>query len=355
MVPSVVAVFTCALTVGPAAASAQTAGERAGARAAAEAGADAFDAGKWQEAIKFFDKAETLFHAPPHLLYVARAEAKLGKLVESRETYLKLKRESLPANAPRAFRDAQAAAIRELAALEPRIPYLTVSVDYPDGASANVTVTMGGAPMPTALVGVSHPVNPGTYELYASMSGAQSAPATVVLTEGAKETVRLTLAPAEAGVLPADEAPPTGAVLQVGAADPNSEESGGLNGYVIGEIAGATVGLVGIGLGAVFALDAQSKRDDANALCSLGATGTDCPAGSEAQVNQFDDDANSSQTKAIISFAVGGVGLATAAALFFMDSGDEGEAGEALIETQVGDVRVRPWVGYGSAGVFGTF
>ena len=349
------AAFSSALTVGPAAASAQTAAERAGARAAAEAGADAFDAGKWQNAITFFEKAEALFHAPPHLLYIARAQAKLGKLVESRETYLKLKRERLPAKAPAAFREAQDAASRELAALEPRIPYLTVSVDHPEGAT--VAVTMSGAPMPTALVGVPHPVNPGTYEIVASMPGAQSAPSKIVLAEGAKDSVLLTLTPASDTVLPADAAAHAAGAgfVQVGTPNPAAEESSGVNGYVVGEIAGATVGVAGIGLGIFFALDAQSKRNDANDLCSLGPSGTDCPAGSEAQVKQFDDDANSSQTKAIISFAVGTAGLATAAVLFFMDSGDEGDAGEALVEAQVGDVRIVPWLGYGSAGVVGSF
>ncbi len=351
--PGAIAAIACVLTLGPTAASAQTASERAGARAAAEAGADAFDAGKWQEAINFFSKAETLFHAPPHVLYIARAQAKIGKLVESREAYLKLKRETVSAKAPRAFRDAQKAAVKELAALEPRIPYLTVSVDYPEGAS--VTVTMSGATLPAALVGVPHPVNPGTYEFFATMTGGQSAPVKVVLAEGAKEAVQLTLVSSDAGVLPPDAGEPASPGLQVGVADPNAEESGGINGFLVGEIAGAAVGVGGIALGVVFAMDAQSKRNDANDLCSLGASGTDCPAGSETQVQQFDDEANSSQTKAIISFGVGGLGLATAAVLFFIDSGDEGDASASLIETQVGDVRVRPWVGYGSAGVVGSF
>src|SRR3954463_8383902 len=88
---------------------AQTKEQKAGARAAADAGGDAFDAGKYAEAADLFERAERLLHAPPHLLYAARAHAKLGHVVEARELYLTLTREHLAANAPRPFREAQQA------------------------------------------------------------------------------------------------------------------------------------------------------------------------------------------------------------------------------------------------------
>src|SRR6185369_1760196 len=79
-------------------AQAQTKEQKAGARAAADAGGDAFDAGKYAEAADLFERAERLLHAPPHLLYAARAHAKLGHVVEARELYLTLTREHLAAN-----------------------------------------------------------------------------------------------------------------------------------------------------------------------------------------------------------------------------------------------------------------
>src|SRR5689334_20899999 len=50
--------------------------ERAAARAAAGQGADAFAAGKWQEAVELFSRAEALVHAPAHLMFIARSELK---------------------------------------------------------------------------------------------------------------------------------------------------------------------------------------------------------------------------------------------------------------------------------------
>src|SRR5689334_17771387 len=104
------------LTAAPA--GAQTKDQKAGARAAADAGGDAFDAGKYAEAADLFERAERLMHAPPHLLYAARAHVKLGHLVEAREHYLALTREQLAPGAPRVFRDAQQMGEKELADVE---------------------------------------------------------------------------------------------------------------------------------------------------------------------------------------------------------------------------------------------
>src|SRR6185503_4518095 len=88
----------------------QTDEDRAGARTMATEGAKAFAAQRWSEAADLFTRAEAILHAPPHLLFLARARVKLGQLVLARETYTKIVRENIPANAPAAFVDAQTAA-----------------------------------------------------------------------------------------------------------------------------------------------------------------------------------------------------------------------------------------------------
>src|SRR4051812_36209879 len=67
---------------------AQSSEERMGARAAASEGARAFSEKRWTDAIDYFKRAESLVHAPPHLLYIARAQAQTGLFVEARENYL---------------------------------------------------------------------------------------------------------------------------------------------------------------------------------------------------------------------------------------------------------------------------
>src|SRR5215468_6119020 len=111
---------------------AQTDEQRAGARSLATEGAQAFNEGRFKDAVDLFTKAESLVHAPPHLLFMARAHAKLGQFVKAREAYLKIVKEQLAPNAPQAFRDAQATADEERKQVEPHIGRLTVKVEGAD-------------------------------------------------------------------------------------------------------------------------------------------------------------------------------------------------------------------------------
>src|SRR5690348_5663659 len=62
--------------------------ERAGARSAASEGIQAFQDGQTEKALKLLEQAESIVHAPTHLLFIALSRAKLGKLVEAREAYI---------------------------------------------------------------------------------------------------------------------------------------------------------------------------------------------------------------------------------------------------------------------------
>src|ERR1700748_520497 len=94
----------------PVRAWAQSDQERAGARALANEGAQAFDEKRWADVVDLFSRAESLVHAPPHLLLIARAQVHLGHWVSAREAYLKIIRENVADSAPKSFREAQVAA-----------------------------------------------------------------------------------------------------------------------------------------------------------------------------------------------------------------------------------------------------
>src|SRR6478609_7783916 len=157
---SAVVLATIALAGTPARAEGDDA-RRASARELATDGAKAYDEGRWADTVDRFTRAEALYHAPPHLLYIARASAKLGKLVQAHETYVKITREELPKSAPKAFVDAQRAAVTEQAGLEPRRAQVTIVVEV-DGAT-KATVTMDGVDVPPALIGVAHSADPGSH------------------------------------------------------------------------------------------------------------------------------------------------------------------------------------------------
>jgi hypothetical protein len=327
----------------------------AGARAAATEGAKAFQEGRWQDAVDLFTRAESLVHAPPHLLFLARAQVKLGRLVAARELYNKILREPLAGDAPPAFLTAREAAEAEIETIEPRLARLTIKVE---GASEKpVTVTMDGRPVASALIGVSAPADPGKHELSATAEGFIAKPQTVTLAEGGQGQVLLSLVPDPNYKPPA---PPPG---DAPAAAPAS--SGMASAPPVGSEPQATslavpaytafgVGAVGLGAGILFTLQSSSKRsdaDDAFATCQAAGDG-DCRENdpSAGEVVSLEDDAKSAQTLATIGYIVGGVGVAAGVTLLILDgSGGSESAGSRSSPT------LRAWVGYRSAGLHGTF
>lgn len=334
-------------------AAAQTEEEIAGARSAATQGVKAYDAGDYAQAVDLFQRAESLVHAPPHLLYMARANEKLGRLVTARELYNKIIRENLPPSAPQAFRDAQAAAEEEIRAVEPRLARLTVSIAAPPGVVP--VVTMDGKEVPAALLGVPRPVDPGEHLVEAKAEGYRAAQQSTTLSEGGTGTVELTLevdpnAPAAPAPEPAANTEPHQVAMPTAMpadAGPREQRSGlRTPAYVA-----FGVGAVGVGAGILFTLQSASKRSDADEMyeecASRGVDGQckkDDPLSSE--VASLDDEAGTARTLAIVGYAAGGLGIAAGVTLLLLDMQSKSSASEP---------RIVPWVGYQSAGVSGTF
>jgi len=334
-----------------AAAAAPSAQDVAAARALATQGLHAYEAQQFSQALDLFTRAQSLLHAPTHMLYMARSAAKLGQVVRAQELYMRIVREELPADAPEAFRDAQKAARGELKAVEPRIAQLTITIDAPKGT--NASVQMDGKEVPAAVVGVSFPVDPGKHELLASAPGFRGEPQSVQLAEGAHQSVTLELkpdaavAPAAAPVAPTAPAAAAGALTAEPSPefDNEPERSGWMR---TGSYIGFGVGVVGLAAGTYFLLDSRSKRSDADALAK--ECGPDCLASDPraADISSLDDDARRAQTFSIVSYVVGGLGVATGTALFVLSARSSKSSPEASLQ-------VTPVVGLGSAALVGRF
>lgn len=337
---------------------AQSDEQRAGARSLATEGAVAFNEGRFKDAVDLFKKAESLVHAPPHLLFLARAHAKLNQFVKAREAYLKIIKEQLPANAPQAFRDAQAVAESELSVIEPKIGRLAITVEGAEGAK-DLVVKLDGVTVPPVLVGVPQPADPGEHKVEAGATGFRSQPQTVKLGEAEKASVTLKLevdpnapattsdapaadpsggaTPAEAGRTPSENTAPAG--------PSDSGASRGSSGLRIGSYAAFGLGAVGLGLGIVFTLQSSSKSSEADDLCNLPGGG--CPESQRDKVDQLDADAKSAGTLGVVGFVVGGLSVGAGVTMLVLSSGSSKTA-----RTEEG---VAPWVGLNSAGIRGRF
>jgi hypothetical protein len=169
----------------------QSAADKATARKLATEGIELHGQGKYAEALDKLQRAEALYDAPVHLVYIARAQAKLGQVVEASETYRRLIRVELAPNAPGAFREAVDAGKREISEVEAQIGSLRVDI-----SPANVPdlkLTIDGQDVSAAVIGVERPANPGRHVVQAAAPGYHSAEATAEVAAGGKQTVQLEL------------------------------------------------------------------------------------------------------------------------------------------------------------------
>ena len=350
---------------------AQTEEERAGARAAATEGAQAFRDGKWVDAADLFTRAESLVHAPPHLIYLGRAQIHLGQWVKAQENFNRAARESLSQGSPKAFSEARAEAGRELKELEPRLPFVKVVVQ---GEGANLKVTMDGAVVPVALVGVLRPVDPGEHRFQASAEGMSSDVVTVTAKERTREVATVVLKPSavaaiatsplpQAGpALAGDAAGPAGsgasatgdppeAVASPPASDQNPVAAPRRSGLRVISYVSLGVGALGFGVAGIFALQAAKKHSDADQLydgypCSVPGN---CVGLRQQQILELDKQANDAKKGANFGVFLGTVGVLAGVTMFLLSSGGSEKTASAHATT------VRPWVGPSSAGVTGTF
>jgi hypothetical protein len=343
------------LLVTPAFSLAQTETERAGARSVAEAGLKAYTEGRYAEAYDLLNRAETLVHALPHLLYMARASEKQGQLVRAKEIYLKIGREQLVAGAPRAFLDAQQQAEQELRALESRLPYVTINVEgAPSGTS--VRVLMDDREVPSVLIGVPFPADPGTHQIVANGPGVGSSPVKLTLKEATRERVTLTVtpqspqpktsaAPAKPNATPETSSNPS---LSTKANSSPVSDQGTTNGSAshapILAYTALGVGAVGLGLGTVFLIQRGSTQSDADSGFKDCKT-TVCSSKEIDSILDKDKKAATFGTLSLVGFGVGAVAVTTG--LYLLLTHDT--------KPKTATTQWVPYVGVGQAGAIVTF
>jgi hypothetical protein len=321
--------------------------ERAGARAQAVAGAQAFEKGQWQEALDRFTRAESIVHSPTHVLFIGKSQVQLGQLVQAHESLMKVVNEKAEAGASAAFLEAQRDAQKEAQALldqlGPRIPQLRIVLSGAPAGGAQVT--MDGDVVPAALVDVPHPVNPGQHVIKATASGL-AGEATVSIAEGQTQTTTIQLTP-QAGLGGATAQPAAGAPATVSQDVGTTPTKDPKTTYRIVSYVGFGVGVVGLGVGTVFALQYGSKESEANDLNDR-CRPTGCTTQDQQAIKTLDEDANSAGTIATVGLVAGGVGLATGVTFLVLRLG--GSSGQAASSS-----RVVPYVGLNRVGILGTF
>ncbi|HET9952928.1 MAG TPA: hypothetical protein VFQ61_00415 [Polyangiaceae bacterium] len=328
----------------------------AAARALGVRGIKLADQGKCEEAIESLERAEALYHAPTILGRLGECQVLVGKIVLGTENLYRVTRESLPADAPNAYRLAQTRARNVLQQSLPRIGVLVVRVD-PTAAPPSVDVD--GVSMPQALLGQDRPTDPGTHWVSVSAAGYEAQRLRVELKEGARQelNVKLVPVPQASGIsseplLPLPE-PPTGAAdspVRESAASERAEAPDRTPAYVC-----FGLGAAGLVTGAVAGVLALTQRGD------LACTNKDCPPDQHADL----DRARRFATISTIGFGVAMAGAAAGGALLWFERGGHANKPASARPPQGADsrraspsvtrLRIQPWVGWAAAGLNGEF
>lgn len=309
--------------------------ERNAARNLAEQGRDAFERGDFERSRDLFHRAYDLVQAPTLALYEARSLAKLGRLVEAVEAYLRAIRTPLEPSSPVAFRKAVRDAETEEQQLAPRVPKLTIVVTGPGAQLPEVSVTLDRERVKPALLGVEVPVDPGRHQLEAQVPGGEVSRVALTLGEQERKTVEISVAapvsvpaavvapPLERSSAPTRRAPgPPRASWQ----RPAAFAAGGLAvaGLGTGVIAGVLAG----------SKHAELERQCPNRACVEGTAGAD-------DLRSF----RSLRAVSTVGYVFGAVGV-VAGVTFLLTAPSSRDTQRAAISV---------WMGANGAGVTGAF
>jgi hypothetical protein len=277
-------------------------------------GFDAASAGRWAEARDQFAAALAIRSSPKVLFSLAQAEEQLGQLTAAGRDY------GLALDGAKAAgeSDVASAAQSARAALEPRVPTVRIVAQGAPAATAKLD------DQPVA-VGTPVPVDPGTHRLVVSAPGMRDAQATVAISERQRldVPVRLDAAGSDATSAPASPSGPAG-----DAAPGPVAAHGAFPWRTVGLVA-AGAGIVTLGVGTYFGIEAKSKNDQSN---NSGCNGDSC-TGTAAQTRR---DAISAGNTSTVLFVAGGVLAAGGIVLWLVAPSSEGSSGVSVTPVALG-------------------
>jgi hypothetical protein len=194
--------------------------ERAAARELFKEGDELQRAGKFNEALDKFQRAQKAYSAPTNVVRIAQCQSAIGQLVESAESYRAALRMPVPPGSPKAFDAAVEQAKTELAQVEPRVPKLVVQLAP---SSSNAQMQIDGQNVSAALVGEPLPLDPGMHRVRVFAQGFSSWEQDALLKERETTTVVATLRPtADVAPVPLNPSSPAATTATGGAAPPGT-------------------------------------------------------------------------------------------------------------------------------------
>jgi len=321
----------CLLPLATMSMSASAQGKDALAEALYKSALDLMEQGKDAEACPKLKQSQEIDPAVGTLLYLGLCYERVGKTASAWAAYRAAGEASRKANQP----ERREIALERANKLEPALSTLTVLMSGEQ--LAGLEITLDGAPIGAAAIGVPMPVDPGSHLVQVSAPGHESFTQNVEINgNGDTRTITLAAPPTVSG--PAESGQTTPIVTPSPSTESPRDTGPRRMGtqQTLGLVAGG-VGVVGLAVGAYFGIRSQNKEDEAKTHCT--SYPTDCDSiGLSAN-----DDAKSAAGYATAGFIVGGVALLGGIVLYATAPSEE-PAGLA-------SVRVDPMLGTSAGGL----
>jgi len=256
---------------------------------------DLAKANQWVEACPKFEASLRYDPALGTQLNLATCYEHIGKLASAWGLY----REAIELANKAGDAKRSAYAQKQAAALEPRLPKLTISV--PAKPPAGFIVKRDDTQIDPGALGVALYVDPGVHEIVASAPNFKAVTQTVTLVEGQAET--LDIPPLKAIPTPARTPSKSHLDDHVGHTNPPVVPSPTRK-YIA--ISAGAAGLGAVGVGFLFGAKANSTYRNAKALCGADLV---CDPPDYDKGKQLIRDARSSATTSTVLVAAGGAAI----------------------------------------------
>lgn len=280
----------------PGRAGAQTSAERvATAQALYETAAALARAGRWAEACPKLEESQRLDPALGTQFHLAACYESSGRPTSAWSLFLEVAAAAKATG--QSVRESTARA--RAAALEARLPRITVVLSRSAAAPSGLAITRDGVALKPVVLGTAVPVDFGRHVVRASAPGRVPWQTTAAVTELGQRIV------IEVPALPSEETE-NATAARPAAVEPRPTKLGAPR---VAAIAVGSVGLAGIAVGSALGLAARSLWNEADAACPSHRA---CPLSAHNQSAK----AFAFATGSTVSFALGGAGVATALAVW---------------------------------------
>lgn len=270
-----------------------------------EEGRRLLDEGKFVEACDRLSESDRLDPSVGTLGLLASCHEKRGLLATAWREYL------VTAARAEKSRDERAAFARtQAAALEPRLPRLTLELTRP---GPNVEVLLDGERIPADPAGIDLRLDPGAHDILVRSPGKQEFHRQVTARESVRETLQVPeLQPL---VAPAPVKPPRVTAPPRGIAPPPPPPTSGDPRTPAGFVAGG-VGLVGLGVGLAYGASALAKNSASTRIHATCASALQCAEGRGLR-----EEAQLEATASTVGFGVAAAGVGIGAILLITSRG----------------------------------